>query len=41
MPWPCDLGDAVAPIVGFLASDDAQYITGQTVMADGGAIKLR
>lgn len=31
----------VAPIVAFLAGDDAQYMTGQTVMADGGAIKLR
>lgn len=31
----------VAPIVAFLCSDDAQYLTGQTVMADGGAIKLR
>ncbi|MHB1064104.1 MAG: SDR family NAD(P)-dependent oxidoreductase [Georgenia sp.] len=31
----------VAPIVAFLCSDDAQYMTGQTVMADGGAIKLR
>ncbi|WP_436735747.1 SDR family NAD(P)-dependent oxidoreductase [Streptomyces sp. BBFR102] len=31
----------VAPIVAFLAGDDAQYMTGQTVMADGGANKLR
>lgn len=31
----------VAPIVAFLCSDDSRYMTGQTVMADGGAIKLR
>lgn len=31
----------VAPIVAFLAGDDARYMTGQTVMADGGANKLR
>lgn len=31
----------VAPIVAFLLSDDSQYMTGQTVMADGGSIKLR
>lgn len=31
----------VAPVVAFLLSDDSQYMTGQTVMADGGDIKLR
>ncbi|GAB3475398.1 SDR family NAD(P)-dependent oxidoreductase [Nocardiopsis coralliicola] len=36
-----DPGRDVAPIVAFLVSEDARYMTGQTVMADGGAIKLR
>lgn len=31
----------VAPIIAFLLGDDSQYMTGQTLMADGGAIKLR
>jgi NAD(P)-dependent dehydrogenase (short-subunit alcohol dehydrogenase family) len=31
----------VAPIVAFLLSKDSQYMTGQTLMADGGDIKLR
>lgn len=30
----------VAPIVAFLISDDSVYMTGQTLMADGGANKL-
>lgn len=30
----------VAPIVAFLVSDDSRYMTGQTLMADGGATML-
>ena len=35
-----DPEEDVAPIVAFLLSDDSRYMTGQTLMADGGANKL-
>ena len=34
-------GDAeadIAPVVAFLLSDASQYVTGQTLMADGGGV---
>ena len=37
------LGDPetdIAPVVVFLASENSRYMTGQTLMADGGSIKL-
>lgn len=36
-----DPEEDVAPIVAFLVSDDSKYMTGQTLMADGGSSKTR
>ena len=36
-----DAQDDIAPVVSFLLSDACRYMTGQTLMADGGAIMLR
>lgn len=30
----------VAPVIAFLLSDDSRYVTGQTLMADGGTNKI-
>lgn len=36
-----DPANDIAPVVAFLASDASRYMTGQTLMADGGSIMLR
>lgn len=36
-----EIEEDIGRVAVFLASDDASYITGQTIMVDGGSIKLR
>ena len=36
-----DVGADIGPVVRFLLSDDASFVTGQTIMADGGVAGFR
>lgn len=38
--WLGDPADDIGPVVRFLLSDDARYVTGQTIMADGGSCPI-
>jgi NAD(P)-dependent dehydrogenase (short-subunit alcohol dehydrogenase family) len=40
IPRDGDAEDDIGPVVQFLLSDASRYMTGQTLMADGGAIML-
>jgi NAD(P)-dependent dehydrogenase (short-subunit alcohol dehydrogenase family) len=35
-----DPSDDIGPVVRFLVSDDARYVTGVTIMADGGSYPI-
>jgi NAD(P)-dependent dehydrogenase (short-subunit alcohol dehydrogenase family) len=36
-----DVGNDIGPVVCFLLSDEASYVTAQTLMVDGGAAGFR
>jgi NAD(P)-dependent dehydrogenase (short-subunit alcohol dehydrogenase family) len=39
----CRLGDAehdIGPVARFLLSDESRFVTGQTIMADGGSCPI-
>jgi NAD(P)-dependent dehydrogenase (short-subunit alcohol dehydrogenase family) len=36
LPGACKVADEVAAVIAFLASDDAAYVTGETLAVSGG-----